>query len=241
MKLNLWPSCQVLSFSCLRDEWEHWHHSHICPNSSQQFPPISCLYAKLGLLAASYSHTFTRQTWEWHQSSNSIRPKRQTVHLTRHHGCMAGFIMLHCVNCVTLCRATIPKKLINLCVITTSLTSEWRQQICKAPTFAFRHQFAEHYANISLTKYIYISYETCAFTFAWATLQTRQVRLLSQMPHAVWTVWRSSCRTCCMSACVEYGSIKSWQLKRKEGCEMVGGYIPPVLHSFLYNFKSIKS
>lgn len=39
---------------------------------------------------------------------------------------------------------------------------------------------------------------------------------------------------------VEYGSIKSWQLKRKEGCEMVGGYIPPVLHSFLYNFKVFK-
>lgn len=41
------------------------------------------------------------------------------------------------------------------------------------------------------------------------------------------------------AACLhaEYGSIKSWQLKRKEGCEMAGGYIPPVLHSFLYNFK----
>lgn len=106
--------------------------------------------------------------------------------------------------------------------------------------FALRHPFAQHYTNISLIKYIYISYETCAFIFTWATLQTRQVRLASQLLGTVWTDWRSSHCTCCTSTCVEYGSIKSWQLKRKEGCEMVGGYIPPVLHSFLYNFKVLK-
>lgn len=58
--------------------------------------------------------------------------------------------------------------------------------------------------------------------------------------HTVWSDRCSSHCTCCMSTCVEYGSIKSWQLKRKAGCEMVGGYIPPVLHSFLYNFNVLK-
>lgn len=29
--------------------------------------------------------------------------------------------------------------------------------------------------------------------------------------------------------------------KKEEGCEMVGGYIPPGLHSFLYNFKAVQT
>lgn len=102
--------------------------------------------------------------------------------------------------------------------------------------FAFRHQFAQHYTNISLTKYIYISYETlCAFIFTWATLQTRRVWFPSPLP-SYCLDWPSRLPLY-VSTCVEYGSIKWWQLKRKEGCEMVGGYIPPVLHSFLYNFE----
>lgn len=166
--------------------------------------------------------TSTGQTGEQRWSfrtvtlQESVERLCQTIPLNVH--CMAGLSTLRCVNCVTLQRYERANRL---------QQPHWLLNedggLAKPQCLHFAHRFARHYANISLIKYIYSSYEAHAFIFTWATLQTRQVRLASQLPHTVRTDWRGSHCTCCMSTCVEYGSIKSWQLRRREGCEMVGG------------------
>lgn len=102
--------------------------------------------------------------------------------------------------------------------------------------FTLRYQFAEHYTNISLIEYIYFSYEASAFIFTWANC--RQVRLdfclsrptlfelLLYTPHVYMLNMAQSNRG-------------SW--RGKKGCEMVGSYIPPVLHSFLQSIKKKKN
>lgn len=161
----------------------------------------------------------------WQQNKWVNFPKCQAIGLDCYFSCMAGLSILHCVNRAIVCQATIWKS-----KLTQHLKWHLENDICKTSMSAFRYQFAKHYTNI--IKYIYISYEAYAFIFTLGILQTRQVRF----PVIVFGQTDSSYCTYCMSTCW-CASVKSWQLKRKNGCEMASGYIPPVLHSLLYKFK----